>query len=368
MTLPTALRGVPYPYRTNSLNLFRLVLAATVLIAHSFYTTGNGVGPHVRGENLGGWAVAGFFVISGFLITRSRLRTAAGDYLLHRIVRIFPAFLVCLLVTAAVFGPLAMLIQYGTLQGYVTSAVTPLQFVWSNIALYMNEYTIGGTLNALPYPSVWNGSLWTLYYEFLCYVLVWGLGALAWFRKNAGIAFAAFIVSTAGYAGGALVTRLGMDASFLLFLKLAPFFLGGACVYFIIEKRGINRWIGLACLAIAAVLILSIPGWGGQMSAPFLAYGLLWLATVIPQPRWIAKNDVSYGFYIYAWPVQQLLALTGLGVGGGPIAFIIYNAVAVIVTFGLAWLSWVGVERPAMTRIRRRSASPVGSGHSEATL
>ncbi len=79
------------PIAPNSLNLFRLILAAMVLFAHSFYIVGEGEGPKIQGENLGGWAVAGFFVLSGFLITRSRLRTAPGEYLLHRIARIFRA-------------------------------------------------------------------------------------------------------------------------------------------------------------------------------------------------------------------------------------------------------------------------------------
>lgn len=366
MNLPAALKGEPYPYRANSLNLFRLIFAATVLIAHSFYTTGNGQGPHIRGENLGGWAVAGFFVVSGFLITRSRLRTSAAEYLLHRIVRIFPAFLVCLTVTAAVFGPVAMLVQYGSLTGYLTTPVTPLQFVWSNITLYMNHYSIGRTLNGLPYPAVWNGSLWTLYYEFLCYILVWVLGSLACFRRNALLAVFAFVAATAGHALNSVVTAAGLDTSFVLFLKLAPFFLGGACAYFFIERRGANPWLGAAALLTAGALILAVPGWGGQASAPFLAYGILWLATVVPQPRWVAVNDVSYGFYIYAWPVQQFLALAGLGIGGGVLALVLYNAVAALITFLLAWLSWRFIERPAMARIRRPAVTRAHVGSAAA--
>lgn len=348
------LQGKPFPYRDNSLNLFRLILAAAVLFAHSFYTTGNGDGPHLRGENIGGWAVAGFFVLSGFLITRSRLRTSAGDYLLHRIVRIFPAFLVCLVVTAFVFGPIAALIERGTLSGYFTTAVSPLQFIWSNITLYMNEYSIGSTLSDVPYASVWNGSLWTLFYEFLCYVLVWVLGSLAWFRRSGTLASIAFVAVLAAHALSPMVTAAGLDGSFLLFIKLAPFFLGGAVAFFIIDRSGISGWIGGASLVVSALLILLVPGWGGQASAPFLAYGLLWLSSVVPQPRWVATNDVSYGFYIYAWPVQQLLALIGLGIGAGALGLIAYNVVAIVITFVLAWVSWTAIEHPAMRKIRRR--------------
>ena len=103
VSVPAALRGTPYPYRKNSLNLFRLILAALVLFAHSWYITGQrDRARSIQGENLGGWAVAGFFVLSGFLITRSRLRTSPGEYLLHRVARIYPAFVVVLVVTAFV--------------------------------------------------------------------------------------------------------------------------------------------------------------------------------------------------------------------------------------------------------------------------
>ena len=351
MSIRNVLVGKPYPYRGNSLNLFRLVLAAIVLFAHSWYIAGRGTGPHIHEENLGGWAVAGFFVLSGFLITRSRMRTSAGDYLLHRVARIYPAFVVCLVMTAAVFGPIAAILEHGTLAGYLSTQVTPLQYVWGNLGLAVSSYDIGATLDTVPYPNAWNGSLWTLYYEFLCYLVVWILGALAIFRRSLVPAVLIFVFSILVWMNIDLAGRLGLDASFTLFFKLLPFFMGGACAYFVIERFGVNRWIGIGTLAVAALLIGLVPGWGGQASSPFLAYGLLFLATVIPQPTWIARNDISYGFYIYAWPVQQLVALAG-GVQWGMLVYILITVVGTVV---LAALSWFLVERPCMRRVRGRS-------------
>lgn len=344
----SALRWRPYPYRANSLNLFRLVLAATVLVAHSYYIFGAGEGPHLHGENLGGWAVAGFFVLSGFLITRSRLRTDAGAYLLHRVARIFPAFVVCLLVTACVFAPLASLIERGSLAGFLSTPTTPLQYVWSNLTLYIDSYTIGSTLDSVPYAGVWNGSLWTLFYEFACYLLVWLLGGLALFRRNGILAACVFALSLAVWIALPAADRLGLDQSFGLLAKLAPFFLGGAVAYFIIERWGVNTATALGALMVSVALIVFVPRWGGQAAAPFLAYGLLWLSSVVPQPGWIARNDVSYGFYIYAWPVQQLVVLCG----GAALGLPLYMVAAAAVTLMLAWVSWIAVERPAMLRVR----------------
>ncbi|WP_191905653.1 acyltransferase family protein [Microbacterium caowuchunii] len=357
MTLPAPFRGTPYPYRHNSLNLFRLVLAALVLFAHAWYIAGRGAGPSIQGENLGGWAVAGFFVLSGFLITRSRLRTSPGEYLLHRIARIYPAFVVVLLVTAFVFAPAALLIEQGSLDGFLSTPVTPLQYVWGNLALHIDHYDIGTTLQSVPYAGAWNGSLWTLFYEFLCYLLVWVLGFLALFRRSPVLVGIAFVASVAVYAGIDVAHRLGLDTSFDLLARLAPFFLGGSLIYFIVERWGINRILGLVALLVTVAMIWLIPRWGGQAAAPFLAYGLLSLSTWIPQPAWVARNDVSYGFYIYAWPVQQLTVL----IGGAEMSMWVYIPVTVVVTFALAWLSWVAVERPAMRLVRPQSAGALSA-------
>ena len=349
--LRRALVGTPYPYRDNSLNLFRLVLAALVLFAHAWYIAGEGGGPSIQGENLGGWAVAGFFAISGFLITGSRLKHTAGNYIVHRVARIFPAFIVCLIVTAFVFAPIVALIERGTLDGFMTTPTTPLEYIWGNAGLYINYYDVSGTLATVPYPSAWNGSLWTLYYEFLCYITVWILGAFVLFKRfPLAVLTVLFAASVFAYANLGLVRRLGLDGDFELFMRLLPFFLGGAIVHFIIARYGVSPALGIMSLLAAIAFIALVPRWGGQLSAPLLAYGMLYLATVIPQPKFIARNDVSYGFYIYAWPVQQLLVLAGTAAWGMPM----YIALSVLCTALLAYGSWRFIEKPALNVVRSK--------------
>lgn len=333
--------------------MFRLILAALVLFAHSWYVAGRGSGPSIQGENLGGWAVAGFFVLSGFLITRSRLRTSPGEYLLHRVARIYPAFVVVLLVTAFVFAPLALLFEQGSLSGFLTTPVTPFQYVWGNLALHIDHYSIGETLESVPYPGAWNGSLWTLFYEFLCYIVIWVLGFVAVFRRSPTMIVVLFVISVGIYALIGAASRVGLDGSFELFARLLPFFLGGSLVYFVVERIGVNRILGIVALLGAVVIIWLVPRWGGQAASPLLAYGLLSLSTWVPQPAWIARNDVSYGFYIYAWPVQQLTVL----IGGVALGMPLYIAITVVVTFAFAWSSWVLIERPAMLLARPRGGN-----------
>lgn len=348
-------RGTDFPYRTNSLNLVRLVLASAVLVAHAWYITGSGNGPGWRGENLGGWAVAGFFVVSGFLITRSRLTHGLGDYLVHRLARIMPAFVVCLLVTALVLAPLAALIEHGTLDGFFSTAPSPFSYIWVNLDLHIDQYAIGTTLSSVPYPGAWNGSLWTLYYEFCCYLVVGLLAVWTLFRRSALVAVGAFALSVAAYANLDLLQRLGANEDLALLSRLLPFFLGGAVVHFVIQRFGVAHLPGALALPIAVLAIAVGPGWAGQLVAPLIAYGILWLSTVVPQPRIVARHDVSYGVYIYAWPVQQMTELAG-PTSGQLWPSILLSAAGTAV---LAIASWLFVERPVMRRVKRHDPSPV---------
>lgn len=355
VTAPTGTRA--FPHRNNSLNLFRLVLAAAVLFAHAFYITGNGTGPMLHGENLGGWAVAGFFVLSGFLIMGSRMRHSPGEFLVHRIARIYPAFLVVIVLTALVFAPIAGLIERGGLGGFLTTAVTPLQYIWGNLGLEVNSYSVSWTLQTAPYPGAWNGSLWTLYFEFFCYIIVWTLGFLPVFRRTVWLPVALWVASVGIHATAELWSRAGLDANFTLLFKLLPFFLGGVVAHVVFERWGLHSRIGLACIALALLPILLVPRFGGQLSAPFLAYGLLWLSTIIRQPKIVATHDVSYGFYIYAWPVAQLLVLLGAA-RAGIWMFIVAN---VLVTLLFAAASWLLVERPIMRATRSHLRAPAAT-------
>ncbi|MGP3535467.1 acyltransferase family protein [Microbacterium sp. RD1] len=352
VTAPTSSRA--FPHSRNSLNLFRLVLAALVLFAHAFYITGNGTGPMLHGENLGGWAVAGFFVLSGFLITGSRLRHSTGEFLVHRIARIYPAFLVVLVVTALVFAPIAALLERGDLGGFWTTPVTPLEYIWGNLGLEVHSYTISWTLQTVPYANAWNGSLWTLYFEFFCYIIVWTLGFLAIFRKTVWFPVVLWALSLGVHATMGFWGRLGLDGNFALLFKLLPFFLGGVVAYVVFDRWGMRTPIGIACLAGAFLPIFLVPGFGGQLAAPLLAYGLLWLSTVIPQPRLIAKHDISYGFYIYAWPTAQLLVLVGAAAAG----VWVFIGVNILVTVVFAAASWLLIERPIMRATRRDRSRP----------
>lgn len=365
--LPQQRGGGRLDSRDNALNLFRLVLASAVFVSHSFSVAGAGPEPRFAGESLGGWAVIGFFVISGYLITASRVRSDLGRYLVQRIARIYPAFLACMIITAVVFAPIAFVVQNGSLGGFLTTANTPVNYVFANMGLKIGDYSVAGTLADVPYPYAWNGPLWTLYYEFVSYLVVGFAMIFAVVRRTPWVMVGLFVLSVLARANLELVGRLtGGNQDVVLLSKLLPYFLGGAVVFLLRDKIPLRWWVALPALAVGILLAYTWNDWGGQAAAPLFALAIFWFASWCPSPAVVRSNDISYGMYIYAWPVQQLLALASVHEQGQWV----YNIATGLITAVLATASWLLLERPVMRRVRaaeksRQSTSRVGrpAGH-----
>ncbi len=343
--------------RRNGLNLVRLILASAVLVAHGWYISGDGVGPQVDGENIGGWAVFGFFAISGYLITGSRLTKPIGEYLVHRVARIFPAFLVNLVVTAAVFAPMGYWWFHRTIDGFLTAATTPVHYVIGNATLRIIAYDVAGTPTGVPYPGAWNGSLWSLYYEFLCYIIVAVLGSIGLFRRSAAAMAAALAVTIAIHANMDRLAPYTQGNGDLLYLaKLLPFFLAGGLLYMLRDRVPLT-WPGaLVSVVVSGLLTWQLDGWGPQLSSLLIAYAIMWFGSVLPCPDLIRRHDISYGVYIYAFPVQQLLAIAGADRWN----LALFDVVALLCTVPFAVASWLLIERRVMRRARastRRAAT-----------
>jgi peptidoglycan/LPS O-acetylase OafA/YrhL len=327
--------------RHNSLNFLRLFLALAVIVSHAWPVGGYGSEPRIAGDTVGTWAVGGFFAISGFLIARSRLHTSFPGFLLRRFLRIYPGYLVCLLVIVLFFAPLSVAIGPGSIDWGSAAS-----YLGGNLFLKIEQNGIADTLTSVPFGDAWNGSLWTLFYEFVCYLLI-GVLLTTIPRWHRTVVVAAFLVVA---ALAALETHRGGSGTFAEFVRLGAIFLGGSVIAVFADRIPFDWRLGVAAWVLLPVTSAAgAASWAGALP---MAYAWLWLGIVLPFARVGRRNDISYGVYIYAFPVQQTLVL--LHVNRLPVTVSILLEAAV--TVPLAAASWFLVEKRALALKSRRAA------------
>jgi peptidoglycan/LPS O-acetylase OafA/YrhL len=364
--------------RHNSLNFLRLLLALAVIVDHcvafgAFQWWGRWVS--YNRMPLGTLAVYGFFAISGYLIAGSALNHGPVRYLWQRFLRIFPAYWVCLILTAFVFGVIAWYAVPQTCQHfscYLHGSNGPFQYVYRNALLRGKQTAISGTPRGDYSPfawGVWNGSTWTLFYEFLCYLILLLLAAMGLLRRRlAVVGITGALVMTCAVISLDPALRVQFSYShnwiFMNLLKFSAIFLVGSLIYLYRDWLPDSGWLALACTALFIVdLLMPIhherPSLGFAASAiamPVIGYPLLWLGAHLPFQRVGARNDYSYGIYIYAFPVSQLLAIWGVT----RLGYLPYTALVVLATLPLAVGSWWIVEKRALRlkALKLRSRDP----------
>jgi peptidoglycan/LPS O-acetylase OafA/YrhL len=350
--------------RNNALNAWRLVMATGVIVWHSWLITGRQISFEPAHQLMRDVWVDGFFAISGFLITWSWFkRPRVRDYFIARALRILPGFWVCLIVIAFVIAPVSVAIQGGSPAELLRSP-GPIGYVVNNCALLIKQSDISGTPTGVPVPGEWDSSLWTLYWEALCYISIAILGVTRLLRVwwvVPSLLVSAVLWSTTLPSISAIVEappdqRPPLDAATQSLIaqnaaaRFAVMFLAGALLY---QVRNVipARW-SLVALSVSIVLAASLlPNYRWVAAFP-LAYALVVSGALLRNPRLRLRTDLSYGVYIYAFPIQQLLVIVGLGFLAPPI----FGIIATVLTVPIAALSWFLVEKPAMSlksRFRR---------------
>jgi peptidoglycan/LPS O-acetylase OafA/YrhL len=322
------------PSSANSLNALRLAFALIVVISHVPIVRGlHGI--FIGDLEIGGWAVAGFFAISGWLVTQSRMRLSFGNFLWRRCLRIFPGFWTCLIATAFIAAPIAAAAGPGHWR-----PTAALHYALSNVTLHVFAPTIGTTLHGVPDPSTWNLSLWTLPFEFACYLGIGLLLTLTVARRRAAVIVAIFVLVAVIHAA-LIIDGTNRSTTLQIGFRLATFFLAGA----LLARCQRIRLTGYGALASLAVLIVVTAFDDVRMfSALPVAYLCMWLGRVLPLRSFGRTNDVSYGVYVYAWPIQQLLMFTAAATWPA----VWFAIISIAITLPVAFLSWRLVEHPAL--------------------
>lgn len=345
--------------RKNNFDALRMLLALLVLASHCYpLALGSEemepIRRLTRGQLTGGGvAVDLFFVMSGFMIAGSMERSkSAGQFLMRRVTRIYPAFVMCMLLAFFVVAPLA----HAVLLPGVLHRVGDLLLQ----TMRLREFTYSGAFAANPYPAqAINGAVWSIQYEFWCYlgVLLLGLSGLLSRRMLLLVTFvAAIVVSvlflTQGWVlGGKFLGVLMGPPQF--WARLLPYYLAGVVFYLFRERIPHSRGLAVMC----AVLLVPMALWQVGVAALFPVVGTyltfyLAFASWLPLHQAARFGDFSYGFYLYAFPIQQLV-MQGMGHAVTPFALF---AMATPLTLVAAVGSWYLVERRFLRPGRRHQS------------
>jgi peptidoglycan/LPS O-acetylase OafA/YrhL len=347
--------------RANNFDVLRLVAAISVIFSHSFLLAEGRQDDEplmlvTQGQSiLGVVGVFVFFVISGFLVTQSFEATASPwRFLAKRALRIYPGLAVCILLCTVVLGPLVSILP---LARYFASGGV-YDFLFSNLVLNVEHNGLPGVrFTGFAVGDIVDGPLWSLPCEVVMYLMVLGLGSLRLLRLPVlapllALGLACLWLDTA--ASPYFIGTVGW---------LLAFFVAGMILY---ELRRTRIFDGRIALLALAGLVASVPLGRFLLLFPlFGAYLVLYVAldrrlAVIRAARF---GDLSYGLYIYGWPVQQAL----LYASGGRLTWWQLFLLALPAAAVLAFLSWHLVEKPAL-RLKPKSRNAATAGFAAPAL
>ena len=340
--------------RPNSFGFLRYLLSALVVYSHCFPTGGLGREPLViwtlHQERLGTLAVKSFFVLSGFLVTHSYVQSGSAlRYLWNRVLRIFPGFWVMLLAVAFGFAWLNYHHLTGRFGGFFAGfGGGSWDYVKQNWLLSIERQSINGLPINIPFPVTFNGSLWSLVYEFRCYLGLAILGLLGGLTRFGRIGTCIVFAVMAAYVVNRLLDPQALAGSRVFWrdqhmVDLAPWFCAGALLY-LFSERIPSHW-GLFAVALGITLATLHYGYFVIAGPLTLGYCLLHLALRLPLSSWDRKGDFSYGVYIYSFPIQQTLA----GWNVQKYGVVLFFCAALTLATLLGALSWFAIEKPALS-------------------
>jgi len=364
------MKSRPSQHHSNSFTFLRLTLALMVVFGHSWVIGGFGEEPLGRwsGGTVTGreFAVQGFFIISGYLLTHSLLRNPSlTRFFTHRAFRILPGYWLALMVTSLAVAPGLFATLYPGKLTYGESLTIgdyhALGYMGKNWLLWQGQKWIFPLFLKNHVEGVVNGSLWSLFYEAWCYLAL-AVGAwLGWLNRR-WIALAGFALLYAASVVHAIVPLpvfpKGPALHEFFNMALHP---AGPCVVlaFIagvatrLLSRGAPVWNTRWFLIALTGLAISCPLGAARVIWPLaLPYLLVALAERLPFRKLERIGDFSYGIYIYSFLIQQCLFAFGWQGQG----FWIFLALSLGLSVAAGAASWFLVERPAIARGRRFSA------------
>jgi len=323
---------------SNNLDLARLIAACMVIYGHAnaFLPSdrrsgGDLVAQFLEFDYSGSLAVKIFFFLSGLVVTNSLLdKKSILQFALARFFRIWPALMAVLIGCAFFIGPLTTSLP---LRDYFVHPGTWFYVV--DGALMKIDFRLPGVFVGWQ-SEVINGSLWTIPYEvnaylFLAALFCFGLHHCRWLAVLVALWIIVDPLMTERHLFSWRMPHAEVDS-------LAPCFAVGALMALFKDQ------IQVSVLPVLGCLILFF-GFRGTSYAPYILYvglffGILYAFSRPVMLRWRPQVDISYGVYLWSWPIQSLLAHQYPQMD---VQF--HRIAAIIIACCMGWLSWTFLEK-----------------------
>lgn len=328
--------------RENNLGLLRFVFALQVVLVHAAEHVGGSVHPVIRAFP----GVPAFFFVSGFLIYASYQHAPGRVYFTNRFLRLFPGLLFVTL------GGLGVVLTARGVDDLILNASEYLLWLLAQLSL-------GQAYNPSLFRGVGvgviNGSLWTITTEIIFYLLVPLIAHIEKKFSHVVVVFGAvsFVVYSVG--GQAFDQTVYGDKTLFDVMSITPLVWGwmfAAGVLAVKHYEQVAAWFRYVPYACFAMIVLVVGDWeGGILAARDNRIGLLYFAAYILVVLYFAfavrairlKTDLSYGLYVWHMPLVNLVLVLGW-----PRSALL----VVVLSIGMAVLSWRLVERPALRQKR----------------
>lgn len=354
-SIPLAQAG----HRSNNFDFVRVVAALCVLLSHQYALNGLPEPVLLKLHSLGGIGVLVFFTISGFLVAQSwHADPHAGRFAARRLLRIWPGLAVLIALAALVWGPLVSSLSFVE---YYRHPLLPKYF--NNLRFsFRDGLPLRFEGNALP--TAIDGSLWTIPLELKCYLALAVFGIVGLLRPR-WVVPALTLLVLAAYAvveprGDRMVAFFDWSLERRFLLEFGLFFFAGVALWRLnafASGRRASMLTAAGWLLGAVALAADRPLLGLWCALPVT---VLTLGTAsLPYLRRAGRfGDLSYGLYIYAFPVQQtLIWLLKDKLSWGAVLVL-----TLLSTFTLAFASWHLVEKRAL-RLKPRKPRVEPAAH-----
>lgn len=330
----------------NNFNFLRLSGALLVIFSHSFDITGKEDIEPVKNLLRGQTAASGigltiFFFISGYFITKSAYVTKnALQFIQKRFFRIYPALLLTVLLTVFVIGPI---FTRFTLSQYFTTTDT-WKYLYTATGIRIRHVLPGVFTEQSFFINGVNASLWTISLEIMLYISIIFFYILHISKRGMALIAGSVIIICTVLTSANIIT----DFFYIKYINLSGIFFLGSFFY----SSSLNKKQELLLLLLTITIYILLLSF--EMNAGFLFFLIIGIVTYFLGNSNTLKiylnNDISYGTYLFAFPIQQaIFRMTNFNTS---IILLLIFSLSIIIP--AAFLSWLFIEKPCILMNKKR--------------